>query len=147
HLRRNPVDVLVVGGGITGAGVALDAVSRGLSVALLESHDLASGTSAFSSKLVHGGLRYLATGDLPLAWESAMERARLMTAIAPPLAGPLPFLVPDLRRGKRTEFALSTVGTMLADGLRRATTLPGSTLPRPRRLSAQAVHSMVPSIP
>src|SRR5690606_11329098 len=134
-------------GGITGAGVALDAVSRGLSVALVESHDLASGTSAFSSQLVHGGLRYLATGDLHLAWESAMERARPMTAIAPHLARPLPFLVPDLRRGKRTEFLLSTIGTALADGIRRATTLPGSILPRPRRLSAQDVHAMVPAIP
>lgn len=147
HLRQSPVDVLVVGGGITGAGVALDAASRGLSVALLESHDLASGTSAFSSKLVHGGLRYLATGDLPLAWESAAERALLMKTIAPHLVRPLPFLVPDLRSGKRAEFALSIVGTMLADGIRRATRLPGGLLPRPRRLSAQAVHAMVPSIP
>ena len=147
HLRRNPVDVIVVGGGITGAGVALDAASRGLSVALLESHDLASGTSAFSSKLVHGGLRYLATGDLPLAWESAVERALLMKTIAPHLVRPLSFLVPDLRTGKRGEFALSTVGTVLADGIRRATRLPGALLPRPRRLSAQAVHAMVPSIP
>jgi glycerol-3-phosphate dehydrogenase len=146
HLVEHPVDVLVVGGGITGAGVALDAASRGLSVALLESHDLASGTSAFSSKLVHGGLRYLATGDLPLAWESAVERARLMTTIAPHLVRPLPFLVPDLRSGKRAEFALSTVGTVLADGIRRASRLPGGLLPRPRRLSAQAVHAMVPTI-
>src|SRR5690554_7495675 len=89
HLREHPVDVLVVGGGITGAGVALDAASRGLSVALLESHDLASGTSGCSSKLVHGGMRYLATGDIPLAWESAVERARLMTSIAPHLVRPM----------------------------------------------------------
>src|SRR5690554_8224830 len=107
QVTQHPVDVLVVGGGITGAGVALDAASRGLSVALLESHDLASGTSAFSSKLVHGGLRYLATGDLPLAWESAVERALLMKTIAPHLVRPLSFLVPDLRTGKRGEFALS----------------------------------------
>ena len=147
QVAQRPVDVLVIGGGITGAGVALDAVTRGLSVALLESHDLASGTSAYSSKLVHGGLRYLATGDLHLAWESAMERARLMTAIAPHLVRPLAFAVPDLRRGKRTEFLLSMIGTALADGIRRATTLPGSVLPGPRRLSAQGLHAMIPSIP
>jgi glycerol-3-phosphate dehydrogenase len=147
YLAEHPVDLLVVGGGITGAGVALDAVSRGLSVALLESHDLASGTSRFSSKLVHGGLRYLATGDVPLAWESAVERARLMTTIAPHLIRPLPFLVPDLRSGKRAEYLLSTVGTMLADGMRRASGLPSRVLPRPRRLSPQLVHAMVPALP
>src|SRR5690554_4750513 len=147
QVAQRPVDVLVIGGGITGAGVALDAVTRGLSVALLESHDLASGTSAYSSKLVHGGLRYLATGDLHLAWESAMERARLMTAIAPHLVRPLAFAVPDLRRGKRTEFLLSLIGTALADGIRRATTLPSNVLLGPRRLSAQGLHAMIPSIP
>ncbi len=147
HVSEHPVDVLVIGGGITGVGVALDAASRGLSVALLESHDLASGTSRFSSKLVHGGLRYLATGDVPLAWESAVERARLMTTIAPHLVRPLPFVVPDLRAGKRSEFALSVVGTALADSIRRATRLRGAILPRPRRLSAQAVHAMIPAIP
>ena len=85
---------MVVGGGITGAGVALDAASRGLSVALLERRDLAHGTSRWSSKLVHGGLRYLQHGDVGLAWESARERARLMGAIAPHLVRPLPFLIP-----------------------------------------------------
>ncbi|MET0978116.1 MAG: FAD-dependent oxidoreductase, partial [Paeniglutamicibacter terrestris] len=63
HLRAHTVDVAVIGGGITGAGVALDAVSRGFSVALLESKDFGSGTSGYSSKLIHGGLRYLARGD------------------------------------------------------------------------------------
>lgn len=88
------VDVLVIGGGITGAGGALDAASRGLSVALLERRDLAFGTSRWSSKLVHGGLRYLAHGDFALAWESARERALLMGTIAPHLVRALPFLVP-----------------------------------------------------
>ena len=69
------VDVVVVGGGVTGAGVALDAATRGLSVVLLERTDLAAGTSQWSSKLVHGGLRYLAHGELRLARESARERA------------------------------------------------------------------------
>ena len=147
HLSEHPVDVLVVGGGITGAGVALDAASRGLSVALLESHDLASGTSRYSSKLVHGGLRYLATGDLATAWESATERARLMTSIAPHLVRPIPFLVPSLRQGRRLEYVLSTIGTVLADGMRRATGLSGRILPRPRRVNSRIVHAMVPAIP
>ncbi|WP_274601157.1 FAD-dependent oxidoreductase [Microbacterium sp. Se63.02b] len=68
------VDVLVIGGGITGAGVALDAAARGLSVTLIDAEDLSFGTSRFSSKLVHGGLRYLATGDVATARESAHER-------------------------------------------------------------------------
>src|SRR3954449_11132040 len=85
------VDVLVVGGGITGAGVALDAASRGLSVALIERGDLAQGTSRWSSKLVHGGLRYIAQGHPAIAWESAHERAILLRT-APHLIGSLPFL-------------------------------------------------------
>src|SRR4051794_41790105 len=88
------VEVVVVGGGISGAGVALDAASRGLSVALLERRDLAHGTSRWSSKLVHGGLRYLAQGDVGLAYESAVERAILLRHVAPHLLRPIPFLVP-----------------------------------------------------
>ncbi|MGZ4542476.1 MAG: FAD-dependent oxidoreductase, partial [Mycobacteriaceae bacterium] len=88
------VDLLVIGGGVTGAGVALDAASRGLSVALVEKADLAHGTSRWSSKLVHGGLRYLAKGDVPLAWESARERGILMEHTAPHLTRALPFLTP-----------------------------------------------------
>jgi glycerol-3-phosphate dehydrogenase len=82
------VDLLVVGGGVTGAGVALDAASRGLSVALVEKADLANGTSRWSSKLVHGGLRYLAKGDVALAWESARERETLMERTAPHRTSP-----------------------------------------------------------
>lgn len=74
-----PLDVLVIGGGITGAGIALDAATRGLSVALVEKHDLAFGTSRWSSKLVHGGLRYLASGNVGIARRSAVERGILMT--------------------------------------------------------------------
>ncbi len=85
------VDVLVVGGGITGAGVALDAAARGLSVALIERGDLAQGTSRWSSKLVHGGLRYLAQGHPSIAWESARERGILLRT-APHLIASLPFL-------------------------------------------------------
>ena len=86
-------DVVVIGGGITGAGVALDAASRGYSVALVEKADFASGTSSRSSKLVHGGLRYLQNFDLGLVREALLER-RLMVKLAPHLVKPLPFVVP-----------------------------------------------------
>ena len=86
-------DVVVIGGGITGAGVALDAASRGYSVALVEKADFASGTSSRSSKLVHGGLRYLQNFDLGLVREALLER-QLMVKLAPHLVRPLPLVVP-----------------------------------------------------
>jgi glycerol-3-phosphate dehydrogenase len=92
-LRENEFDVIVVGGGITGAGVALDAAARGLSVALIEQADYAAGTSSRSSKLVHGGLRYLQNFDLGLVREALLER-QLMVALAPHLVHPLPLVVP-----------------------------------------------------
>ncbi len=92
-LSRDEFDVVVVGGGITGAGVALDAATRGCSVALLERADFASGTSSRSSKLVHGGLRYLQNFDLGLVREALLER-QLMVALAPHLVRPLPMVVP-----------------------------------------------------
>jgi glycerol-3-phosphate dehydrogenase len=92
-LTRDEFDLVVVGGGITGAGVALDAASRGYSVALLERADFASGTSSRSSKLVHGGLRYLQNFDLGLVREALLER-QLMVALAPHLVRPLPLVVP-----------------------------------------------------
>jgi glycerol-3-phosphate dehydrogenase len=91
-LRSEGFDVVVVGGGITGAGVALDAASRGYSVALVEKADYASGTSSRSSKLVHGGLRYLQNFDLGLVREALLER-QLMVRLAPHLVRPLPFIV------------------------------------------------------
>ena len=90
------VDLLVVGLGVTGAGVALDAASRGLSVVAVDAHDLAFGTSRWSSKLVHGGLRYLANGQVGVAHESAVERGVLMTRTAPHLTRALPMLIPLL---------------------------------------------------
>ena len=93
-LAGEPVDVLVVGLGVTGAGVALDAASRGLSVAAIDAVDLAFGTSRWSSKLVHGGMRYLAAGEVGLAYESTVERGVLMTRVAPHLVSPLPFVLP-----------------------------------------------------
>jgi glycerol-3-phosphate dehydrogenase len=91
-LARDEFDVVVVGGGITGAGVALDAATRGYSVALLERADYASGTSSRSSKLVHGGLRYLQHFDLGLVREALLER-QLLVALAPHLVRPLPLVV------------------------------------------------------
>ncbi|MCL4864902.1 MAG: FAD-dependent oxidoreductase, partial [Gemmatimonadales bacterium] len=86
-------DLLVIGGGITGAGIARDAALRGLSVALVERHDLAWGTSSRSSRLVHGGLRYLEQGRLGLVFESLRERRQLL-ALAPHLVRPQPFILP-----------------------------------------------------
>jgi glycerol-3-phosphate dehydrogenase len=140
------VDLLVVGGGVTGAGVALDAAARGLSVALVEAHDLAFGTSRWSSKLVHGGLRYLARGDIGLARESAVERDVVMRVIAPHLTRPLPQLIalrPDLSPRLA---ALTFTGLGAGDVLRRVAGTPGSVLPRPRRVSAQEALALVPGL-
>ena len=92
-----PFDVLVVGGGITGVGVALDAAARGLRTALVERDDFASGTSSKSSKMVHGGLRYLQNGDVRLVYEALRERRRLMRN-APHLVEILPFMIPILTK-------------------------------------------------
>jgi glycerol-3-phosphate dehydrogenase len=94
-------EVVVIGGGITGAGVALDAATRGYSVALLEGHDYAFGTSSRSSKMVHGGLRYLRNFDLGLVREALLER-QLMVQLAPHLVYPTPFLVPTLGEDRRS---------------------------------------------
>ncbi len=94
RLRDEQFDVLVIGGGVTGAGAALDAASRGLSVALVEARDLASGTSSRSSKLIHGGLRYLEQLELHLVHEALTERGLLTSRIAPHLVRPVPILVP-----------------------------------------------------
>ncbi|MGH9316716.1 MAG: glycerol-3-phosphate dehydrogenase/oxidase [Thermoanaerobaculia bacterium] len=95
-LESRQFDVLIIGGGITGAAAARDAAARGLSVALLEREDWASGTSWRSSKLIHGGLRYLETADVRLVFESLSERARLIR-LAPHLVEPLDFLFPSYR--------------------------------------------------
>ncbi len=97
RLRRERFDVLVIGGGITGVGTALDAASRGLRAALVERDDFASGTSSRSSKLIHGGLRYLQQGDVRLVYEALAERQRLRRN-APHLVRILPFMIPILNR-------------------------------------------------
>src|ERR1700736_2781579 len=93
RLASEQFDVLVIGGGITGAGVALDAASRGLKTALVEKDDFASGTSSKSSKMIHGGLRYLQQREYRLVYENLAERQRLLDNAAH-LVSPLPFLIP-----------------------------------------------------
>jgi glycerol-3-phosphate dehydrogenase len=141
-----PLDVLVIGGGITGAGIALDAATRGLRVALVEKHDLAFGTSRWSSKLVHGGLRYLATGNIGIARRSAAERGILMTRNAPHLVRAMPQLVPLLRSMGRTERTLVRAGFMAGDALRWLAGTPTSILPRSQRVSARRVVDMAPAV-
>src|SRR3712207_9563360 len=94
RLADEVVDVLVIGGGVTGAGAALDAASRGLSVALLEARDWAAGTSSRSSKLIHGGVRFLEQLAFPLVHEALQERSPLVRTIPPQLATPPPLLLP-----------------------------------------------------
>src|SRR6476620_5278553 len=94
HLQQDRFDVVVIGGGITGAGVAFDAATRGYSVALVEGDDWSCGTSSRSSKMIHGGLRYLQNFDLGLVREALLER-QLLVRLAPHLVKPLPFLVPS----------------------------------------------------
>src|SRR5919109_4405041 len=115
-LTAERFDVLVVGGGVTGAGVALDAATGGYSVALVERADYAIGTSSRSSKLVHGGLRYLQSFDLGLVREALLERS-LMVALAPHLVRPLPLLVAAFE-GKRPD-RLMGVGLNMYDVMAR----------------------------
>ncbi|TFV53795.1 glycerol-3-phosphate dehydrogenase/oxidase [Blastococcus sp. TF02A-35] len=144
ELPGSTVDVVVVGGGVTGAGVALDAASRGLSVVLLERADLAAGTSRWSSKLVHGGLRYLAHGEIGLARESARERAVLMGATAAHLVRPLPFLVPDV--AGRDVTALAELGGRLGDAVRLSVPGGRGSLPSTRRVRADDVARLTPGV-
>lgn len=139
-------DLIVVGGGITGVGVALDAASRGLDVTLLEAEDLAFGTSRWSSKLVHGGLRYLATGDVATARESALERHRLMTAIAPHLIHALPQLLPFSAGVTVAQRAAGGVGMGLGDLLRMRAHTPRRVLPAPRLVSARRALQLTPAL-
>ena len=146
RLGAQRYDVVVVGGGVTGAGVALDAASRGLRTALVERVDLAAGTSRWSSKLVHGGLRYLAKGDIAIAWESAVERHHLLTAIAPHLIHPIATLLPLDEGTSPAMGALAETGIRFADTLRMVRRTPARLLPRPRRVSAQDALLLTPSI-
>ncbi|GAY17004.1 glycerol-3-phosphate dehydrogenase/oxidase [Mycobacterium sp. shizuoka-1] len=140
------VDVVVIGGGITGTGIALDAASRGLSVLLVEKHDLAFGTSRWSSKLVHGGLRYLATGNVGIARRSAVERGILMTRNAPHLVHAMAQLVPLLPSMSRAQRALVRTGFVAGDALRILAGTKASTLPRSRRIGVPQAVAMAPTV-
>jgi glycerol-3-phosphate dehydrogenase len=140
------VDLLVVGLGVTGAGVALDAASRGLDVVAVDAHDIAFGTSRWSSKLVHGGLRYLANGQVGVAYESARERGILMTRTAPHLTHPLPMVTPLMPMVSRAQARLVLGGLRAGDLLRASARTPRGILPRPRRLSATETATLAPSL-
>ena len=140
------MDVVVVGGGITGAGVALDAASRGLSVALLERRDLAFGTSRWSSKLVHGGLRYLQHGEWGLAWECAVERATLMRTIAPHLVAAAAVPDPARRRGGTQHRLEDDDRPARRRRPARAARTSRRLLPPPRRVSALEARRLAPAL-
>ncbi len=140
QLATEKFDVLVIGGGVTGSGVALDAASRGLKVALVESGDLASGTSSRSSKLIHGGLRYLEQYDFKLVREALQERELMVTTQAPHLVKPVSFLYPLHQKVKERTYV--GAGLALYDALRgfqRA-------LPNHRHLSQKRIHEVAPSL-
>ncbi|MEU1278036.1 glycerol-3-phosphate dehydrogenase/oxidase [Streptomyces sp. NPDC005805] len=140
------VDVLVVGLGATGAGAALDAAARGLRVAAIDAHDLAFGTSRWSSKLIHGGLRYLATGQLDVAHESAVERGILMERTAPHLVRAQPFVLPLTPLVSRGQASLARAGFRAGDLLRAAARTSRATLPAPRTLSAVETRHLAPAL-
>ena len=139
-------DVLVIGLGVTGAGVAVDAAARGLSVLAVDARDVAFGTSRWSSKLVHGGLRYLASGQLGIAYESAVERGILLQRTAPHLVRPLPMLVPLTSNVSTPHAMLTTAGIHVGDLLRMAARTSAHVLPRPRRIPAQHALRWVPAL-
>ena len=132
-------DVLVIGGGVTGAGVALDAATRGLDVALVEARDFASGTSSRSSKLFHGGLRYLEMLDFALVREALHERDLMLSKLAPHLVTPVPFLYPLKHRGWERPYV--GAGLMLYDALAGR-----SPMPRHRHLSKQRALRSAPAL-
>lgn len=140
RMRDEVFDVLVIGGGVTGAGVALDAVTRGLSVALVEQRDYASGTSSRSSKLIHGGLRYLEQYDFGLVREALHERALLLDTLCPHLVHPVQFLFP--LRTRVVERAYVGAGVMLYDALAGMT----GAVPRHRHLSKRRAMQVAPAL-
>ncbi|HEU5034313.1 MAG TPA: glycerol-3-phosphate dehydrogenase/oxidase [Mycobacteriales bacterium] len=139
------LDVLVIGGGVTGTGVALDAASRGLSVALVDKTDLAAGTSRWSSKLAHGGLRYIAAGQLGVAWESMVERNHLLRTIAPHLVQPMRFVIPSLPSNGIGDRMLGRIGFGLGDVMRAAARTPAA-LPATRWVGAAEARSLAPAL-
>ena len=141
-MSRQELDVLVVGGGVVGAGAALDAVTRGLSVGLVEQRDLASGTSSRSSKLVHGGLRYLEMLDVALVKEALEERGLLLTRLAPHLVRPVPFLYP-LHKARERPYV--GAGLLLYDGLAMAGTYDMG-VPKHKHVFRKQLARMAPDV-
>jgi glycerol-3-phosphate dehydrogenase len=142
YLRDHDVDVIVIGGGVVGSGAALDAAARGLSVALVEQRDLASGTSSRSSRLAHGGLRYLEQREFSLVHEALTERGLLLDRLAPHLVRPIPFLFPVGRRWERPYVAS---GVRLYDALSRIGSYGGS-MPRPKSLNVDEAKALAPDL-
>jgi glycerol-3-phosphate dehydrogenase len=140
------VDVLVIGGGVTGVGVALDAAARGLTVALVEKHDLAFGTSRWSSKLVHGGLRYLVSGHVGIAYESAIERGILMKTTAPHLVHPVPQVAPWLPQARIAQAAMLRGAFLGGDVLRTFARTSDDYLPHSRRVSSAEILRYAPTL-
>jgi glycerol-3-phosphate dehydrogenase len=136
-------DVVVIGGGVVGAGVALDAATRGLTVALFEARDWAAGTSSRSSKLIHGGLRYLEMLDFGLVREALRERALLLRRLAPHLVRPVPFLYPLRHRGWERLYAGAGVALYDSMGL---STGNGRGVPRHRHLSRRSALRVCPAL-
>ena len=142
RLRSQHFDVLVIGGGVTGVGCALDAATRGLSVALVEQRDLASGTSSRSSKLVHGGLRYLEHREFGLVREALRERGLMMGHVCPHLVRPVSFLIPLTHRiWPRLYYG---AGVLLYDVLAWAGR--NNPVPRHRHLSKESALALVPGL-
>jgi glycerol-3-phosphate dehydrogenase len=142
-MRRRVFDVVVVGGWVVGTGAALDAATRGLTVAIVEARDWASGTSSRSSKLIHGGLRYLEMLEFGLVREALRERGLILTRLAPHLARPVPFLYPLTRRG--WERAYVGAGVALYDAMAFGGG-HGRGLPLHRHLSHRQVLARVPDL-
>ena len=138
-----PLDILVVGGGVVGAGAALDAASRGLRTGLVEGRDWASGTSSQSSKLIHGGLRYLEMLDFGLVHEALRERDLLMNRLAPHLVRPVSFLYP-LRRRLWERFYVGS-GVALYDAMATVSARSGRP-PRHRHLSRRGALALAPAL-
>lgn len=142
-MASTELDVLVVGGGVVGAGAALDAATRGLTVGLVEARDFASGTSSRSSKLIHGGLRYLEMLDFRLVAEALSERGLLIEKLAPHLIRPVPFLYPLKHRGWERFYA--GAGVALYDVLARVSGHSAG-LPLHRHLTRGGARKIVPSL-
>ena len=142
--RGNELDVLVIGGGVTGAGIALDAVSRGLSTAIVEAQDWASGTSSRSSKLVHGGLRYLQMLDFHLVREALTERDLLINRLAPHLVKPVSFLYP--LENRVWERAYVGAGVALYDTLASVTGVASARCPIHRHLTRKGMERLFPDL-